>query len=106
MEETCIFCRIIQKKIPAKIVHEDDTCMSFYDVNPKARLHLLMIPKKHLATLKDVDENDEPVLGHMMKIASDVAKKLDLADYKLKMSVGKKAGQVVFHIHLHLMSVD
>ena len=78
--------------------------MAFHDINPRAKTHLLIIPKKHLETMKEVSANDEVTLGHMLATASSLAKKFALEDYKLQISTGKAAGQEVFHIHLHLMS--
>ncbi len=106
MADQCIFCKIISKEIPSKLEHEDDLCVAFHDIHPRARVHLLVIPKKHMETLKDMEIADEKTLGRMMKVASDLAKKFNLEDYKLLMSVGKKAGQEIFHAHLHVMSVD
>ena len=78
--------------------------MAFHDINPRAKTHLLIIPKKHIATMKEVQASDEATLGRMLATASDLAKKHNLEDYKLQISTGKAAGQEVFHIHLHLMS--
>lgn len=102
----CIFCKIIAKEIPSKMEYEDDLCVAFHDIHPRVRVHLLIIPTKHLETLKEMEVGDEPALGRMMKVASELAKKFQLNDYKLMMSVGKLAGQEIFHAHLHVMSVD
>lgn len=99
----CIFCKIIEQEVPAKIEYEDDLCMVFHDIQPKARVHLLVIPKKHIATLKELEETDEEIVGRMMKVAQEMGEKCNLQSYKLLMNVGKEAGQVVFHIHLHVM---
>ena len=100
----CIFCKIVAKQIPSKQEHEDDLCMAFHDINPRAKKHILVIPKKHIPTMKDVSGDDEAALGRMMMVASNLAKKHNMEDYRLLMSTGKGAGQEVFHIHLHLMS--
>lgn len=103
--ETCIFCKIINREIPAnKLEHEDDLCMAFHDISPRSKTHILIIPKKHIPTMKEMETEDEAVLGRMMKTASDLAKKHGLNDYRLLISTGKGAGQEVFHVHLHLMS--
>lgn len=102
--DDCIFCKIVAKQIPSKTEHEDDLCMAFHDINPRAKKHLLIVPKKHISTMKDVSVEDEPTLGRMMKVASDLAKNHGMEDYKLMISTGKGAGQEVFHVHLHLMS--
>lgn len=100
----CIFCKIVKKQIPSKQEYEDELCMAFHDINPRAQTHLLIIPKKHISTMKDVSADDEDTLGRMLKTASDLGKKFNLENYKLLISTGKGAGQEVFHIHLHLMS--
>ncbi len=102
----CIFCQIIAKTIPAKTEYEDDLCLAFHDINPRARIHLLIIPKKHHDTIKQIEASDEPAYGRIMKVARDLAAKFQLEDYKLQISVGKKAGQEIFHVHMHLLSVD
>lgn len=106
MGDKCIFCKIIDKEVPSKIEFEDDKCFAFHDINPRAKTHLLVIPKKHIPTLKDMANEDEPIMGRMFSVARDMAKKFNLEDYRLLMSVGRKAGQEVFHIHLHVMSVE
>ncbi len=100
----CVFCKIIAKEIPSKLEHEDDLCVAFHDINPRAKKHILIIPKKHIGTMKDVTAEDEPTLGRMLMVASELAKKHGMNDYRLLISTGKGAGQEVFHVHLHLMS--
>ena len=102
----CIFCKIVSKEIPAKIEHEDVQTVVFHDIHPKAKTHLLVIPKKHISTMRDLEENDELLMGYLMKKAADIAKKLNIEHYKLQINVGEQAGQVVFHLHVHLMSAD
>lgn len=104
MDSDCIFCKIIAKQIPCKLEHEDDLCMAFHDINPRAKTHLLVIPKKHIATIKDMADSDELTMGRIIKVARDLGKKFNLENYKLQISVGKAAGQEVFHVHLHLTS--
>jgi len=104
MADKCIFCRIVAKEVPSKIEYEDDQCIAFHDINPRAKTHLLVIPKKHIPTLKDMTDDDEALMGRLFKVARDIAKKFNLSDYRLLMSVGKEAGQVVWHVHLHVMS--
>lgn len=104
MQDDCVFCKIIDKKIPSRTEYEDDFCICFHDINPRAKTHLLIIPKKHVATVKDLNPSDESAMGRMITVASQMGKKLGLNDYKLLISVGEKAGQEVFHIHMHLLS--
>lgn len=102
----CIFCKIIQKEIPAEIVFEDDEIIAFKDIHPKAKTHLLIIPKKHIDTIKDLNENeaDEMLVGKMALVARNIAREKNLDGYQLLFNVGKSAGQIIFHVHLHLMS--
>ena len=102
--EDCVFCKIINKEIPSKIEYEDELCMAFHDINPRAKTHILIIPKKHIPTIKDMEDTDEPSMGRLIKVARDLASKCSLNDYRLLISVGKGAGQEIFHVHLHLMS--
>lgn len=101
----CLFCKIIAKTIPATIVYEDDQVLAFRDISPKAPTHILIIPKKHIATINDIDNNDTNLLGHMLQIAKQLARDEKLADdgYRLVMNCNADGGQTVFHIHLHLL---
>ena len=101
---TSIFSKIIAKEVPAQIEYEDDLCIVFHDINPKTRVHLLIVPKKPIATIMDAEDEDQALLGHLILIARNIAKKMSLDGYKLLFNVGEKGGQVVFHIHLHLMA--
>jgi len=98
-----IFTKIINKEIPAKFEYEDDKCIVIHDQNPKSAVHLLIIPKKPIPTIMDVADEDQELMGHLVLIARDVAKKLSLDGYKLQYNVGSKGGQEVFHIHMHLL---
>lgn len=102
----CIFCKIIQKDLPSDMIFESDEIVTFKDIHPKARTHLLIVPKKHIPTINDLNETeqDELLVGKMMLVARDLAKELNLSGYNLQFNVGKSAGQEVFHIHLHLIS--
>lgn len=99
----CIFCKIITKSIPTDIVYEDDKCIAINDIHPKDDTHMLILPKKHISTVADADESDEPLLGHLLVTAKRIAKEKQLIGYKLLINVGKEGGQEVFHIHLHLI---
>ena len=102
----CVFCQIINKEISSEIVYEDDEIIAFNDINPKAKTHVLIVPKKHIDTIKDLkeDEEDEILVGKMVLVARNIAKERNLDGYQLLFNVGKSAGQIIFHIHLHLMS--
>ncbi|EKE16097.1 MAG: Histidine triad protein [uncultured bacterium] len=101
----CIFCKIIQKNIPADIVFENDDIVAFKDIHPIAPVHILLIPKKHIASINDLSEQDTNLIGKMIMEAKNLAKKLDIAEdgYKLLFRVGENGGQEVSHIHLHLI---
>lgn len=103
MDQNCIFCRIVAGTIPAKELYRDDEVVAFQDINPQAPFHALVIPTKHLSTLNDADSVDQAVLGKLMLVAKQVANAAGYNDYKVQMNCGKGAGQVVFHIHLHVL---
>lgn len=102
----CIFCRIIEKKIPATIVHEDDYAVAFEDLNPKAPVHTLIVPKKHIADIHSITVADRELVGHLFFVARSLAsqKGLDKRGYRMVINNGVDAGQTVFHIHLHLLA--
>ncbi len=104
--DDCIFCKIINKEIPSDAVYEDNEIIAFNDISPKAKTHVLIVPKKHINTIKDLkeDEQDEILAGKMVVVARNIAKEKNLDGYQLLFNVGKSAGQIIFHIHLHLMS--
>jgi len=101
----CLFCAINDKTIPATIVYEDDTVLAFRDIAPQAPTHILVIPKKHISTLNDIEQVDETLLGHMVHTAKKLAADEGLADngYRLIMNCNADSGQTVFHIHLHIV---
>ena len=100
----CVFCSIANGKIPARKVLETDDIVAFHDLNPAAPVHVLVIPRKHIATLDDAVEADAALLGRMLLAAREVAKKSALSSgYRVVMNVQAGAGQSVFHIHLHVL---
>lgn len=100
----CIFCKIIGGELPSEKVYEDDVTVVFKDIHPKARVHLLIVPKVHIPTLLHVKEGEEYVFSQLFTAANSVAKRLELEGFRLVMNVGEKGGQEIFHIHLHLMA--
>ncbi|MBL4694220.1 histidine triad nucleotide-binding protein [Candidatus Gracilibacteria bacterium] len=100
----CVFCKIIAGELPADVSFEDDKVVVFASIDPKAKTHLLIVPRKHIRTIAEMEEGDEILVGHMVKIGKEVAAKLGLKGYKLNFNVGEGGGQEVFHIHLHLLS--
>jgi len=103
MMTDCLFCKIVNKVVDAEIVYEDDVCVAFNDINPKARVHVLIVPRKHISTIADMEEGDEVIIGHLVKVAKQIAQEQKCKGYKLLFNVGREAGQIIFHIHLHLM---
>jgi histidine triad (HIT) family protein len=105
MPVDCIFCRIAAGEIPAKIVREDEATIAFRDVNPQAPTHILVIPRRHIASIEEIGEKDAPLIGALFIAARDVASRERIADagYRLVINVGPDAGQTVPHIHLHVL---
>jgi histidine triad (HIT) family protein len=103
--DECIFCKIINKEIPAKIVYEDDRILVFDDINPQAPVHVLLIPKEHFVSLNDIPEEKEDLLGHILSKARQVAsdKGIKESGYRIVLNTGRDSGQDVFHIHFHVL---
>ncbi len=100
----CIFCRIIDKQIPAKIVFEDEDMLVFHDIQPKAPVHLLLIPKKHIASLAHTEPEDTLLLGKLLAKTRQLAEESGLSNgYKVLINTGEGGGQEVFHLHLHIL---
>ena len=102
---SCLFCKIVAGEIPATVVYEDDDIIAFHDINPQAPTHLLIIPKLHIATIDDADESHEKLLGRMVLTAKKLAHTEGLGEkgYRLVFNVNSGGGQMVYHIHLHLI---
>ena len=103
--EDCLFCKIVAGEIPADIVYESDTAIAFRDINPQAPTHVLIIPRRHIATINDIAEEDQSLVGSLYTAAREIAQKDGIADvgYRVVMNCNEAAGQTVFHIHLHLV---
>lgn len=101
----CIFCKIMNKEMDADLRYEDEELIAFDDIHPKAPIHILIIPKKHIATLNDVSDEETLLVGKMMQAAKKIAKKLEIAEdgYRVVMNCNRQGGQEVFHIHLHFL---
>ncbi len=101
----CLFCKIIAREIPATIVYEDERAVAFRDIHPQAPTHVLVVPRTHVATIDEIEEDHEADIGHLMRVASKVAAKEGLTPrgYRTVMNCGEEAGQSVFHVHLHLL---
>lgn len=104
MSGKTIFKRIIDKEIPAKIIHEDDLCLAFHDVNPQAPTHVLVIPKKEIPSLVELSADDQKLLGHLLLVAQKLAAELGLTNgYRVVINCGPDGGQSVDHLHVHLL---
>jgi histidine triad (HIT) family protein len=104
MASGCIFCRIVAGEIPAKRVFEDEQVLAFADLNPQAPVHLLVIPKQHIASHADVEREHAPLLGHLMAVAAELAEAQGLAKgYRLVINTGPDGGQTVDHLHMHVL---
>jgi len=101
----CVFCKIVRKEIPADIVYENDDVLAFRDAHPIAPVHILVIPKKHIASVTDISEGDTALMGKLIVAAKKIASDLNISKkgYKLLIRVGEHGGQEVQHIHLHLI---
>lgn len=102
----CIFCKIIDRDIPTEFLKENDELVVFKDIHPLAPIHLLIVPKKHIRSINDLNENDRPLVGSLIMTAQEMAKQLsvDKSGYRLFFNVEKGGGQEIFHLHLHLIS--
>lgn len=103
---SCIFCQIVAKTQPADIVFEDDELLVFKDIQPKAPIHVLLIPKSHIVTVNDLEDEHIPLMGKLFTIAKQLATQWDIAaqGYRLMVNVGRGGGQVIDHLHMHLLS--
>jgi histidine triad (HIT) family protein len=102
---SCLFCKIIAGEIPSKKIYEDDRLFAFQDVNPQAPLHALIVPRQHIATVNDLTEKDDGLVGLMVRRAAAIAKErgFDGSGYRTVFNCNSQAGQSVFHIHLHVL---
>ncbi|NKB86862.1 MAG: HIT domain-containing protein [Acidobacteria bacterium] len=106
MSDNCLFCKIAAGDIPAKIVFEDDRAIAFEDISPQAPLHVLVVPRKHIATLNDLQPEDTELAGHLVQVAAKIAadRGHDNSGYRTVFNCNADGGQTVFHIHLHLLA--
>ncbi|KJJ84043.1 histidine triad (HIT) protein [Candidatus Omnitrophus magneticus] len=101
----CLFCKIVNKEIPAQIVYEDDRVIAFEDISPQAPVHVLVIPRRHLATTLELKEEDESLTGHLIVVGNKIAADRGVAEkgFRMVMNCNREAGQTVFHVHLHVL---
>jgi histidine triad (HIT) family protein len=100
----CLFCKIIKKEIPAEILYENEKCMVIKDKFPQSPFHILILPKKHIDSISNIQETDLDIISSLIWTAKKMGEKYSLKGYKLLWNVNKEGGQEIFHIHLHLMS--
>jgi histidine triad (HIT) family protein len=100
----CIFCKIIEGTIPSKPVYQDERVFAFTDINPKAPVHLLVVPREHIASLTDANNDKKELLGHLLRVAAEIAANRGLGKgYRVVVNTGEDGGQTVDHLHLHLL---
>lgn len=106
VDPSCIFCQIALHQASARIVYEDEEFMVFHDKYPKAELHLLFIPKRHIPSLKETTDDDTHMLGKLIRLVAKIAEKMGVSDYGYKTVIhtGRGGGQEIFHLHIHLLS--
>ncbi|MCX5719404.1 MAG: histidine triad nucleotide-binding protein [Nitrospirae bacterium] len=102
---SCIFCKIIERKLPAKIIYEDEHVIAFEDINPQAPVHTLIIPKKHIPTIFDLKEEDSNLVAHILNIANKIANDEGIAQrgFRVVTNCNPESGQSVYHIHFHVL---
>ena len=105
MSKDCPFCKIIAKEIPSKTVYEDEQAVAFEDINPQAPTHILVLPRRHVASLNEITAEDAALVGHLHIVAAKIARERGIAEsgYRTVVNNGRGAGQSVFHLHLHLL---
>jgi len=105
MTDDCIFCKIIRDETPSDKVYEDETVVAFEDIHPAAPTHILIVPKNHIASINAMEPDDEKTVGHLFTVARKLAKQLGVSEsgYRLIINTGPDSGQVVYHLHLHLL---
>jgi histidine triad (HIT) family protein len=103
--DDCLFCKIIERKIPSTIVYEDERVLAFNDIDPQAPTHVLIVPKRHISTLNDIGTEDDRIVGELVRRAATIAKERGFSEvgYRTLFNTNRGAGQSVFHIHLHLL---
>jgi histidine triad (HIT) family protein len=103
MADDCLFCKIVRREIPAKLVYEGDDCIAFRDIDPKAPVHILVVPRQHVASLNEAE--DSALVGRLALVAAEIARQEGVAEsgYRTVFNTNRDAGQTVFHLHLHLL---
>lgn len=100
----CLFCSFVSRAIPVSPVYEDDDYIVLDDIHPKSRIHMLLIPKRHIATISDMEDIDQNLIGGLFVIARNLAREMSIPGYKLQFNVWKDGGQEIMHVHLHMLA--
>lgn len=100
----CVFCKIIKKELPSEIIYENRQFIAFKDIQPKAKMHILVVPKKHIQSISHLENKDKELIAGLILTARKIAKEKNLKGYKLLINVGREGGQIVDHLHLHLLA--
>lgn len=103
-DANCLFCKIIKGDIPSNKVYEDNFCYAFYDIDPQAPTHFLVIPKAHIASVAEITKHNSALVAHIFEVIAKVSKELGLESYRVVSNCGEQAGQSVFHLHFHVLS--
>jgi histidine triad (HIT) family protein len=103
--QECIFCKIVKKEVPTEeILYENEKVVAFKDINPRAPIHLLIVPKKHIDSVKTLEDSDRELVGELIMVAKKIAKEKGIEGYKLVFNVGREGGQIIEHLHLHFLA--
>ena len=100
----CLFCKIVAGEIPSKKLYEDDLCYAFYDIDPQAPTHFLVIPKQHIPSAAAVTSENSAVVGHIFEVSAKLTRELGLESFRVVSNIGEQAGQSVFHLHFHVLA--
>ena len=103
-DENCLFCKIIAGEIPSNKVYEDDLCYAFYDIEPQAPVHFLVVPKEHIGSAREITAENNAIVGHCFAVIAQICQQLDLESYRVVNNCGDQAGQTVKHLHFHVLS--
>ena len=102
--DNCLFCKIIAGDIPSKKAYEDDLCLAFYDIDPQAPVHFLVIPKEHIGSVAEVTADNSAVVAHIFEVIAKLTKEMGIESYRVVSNIGEQAGQSVRHLHFHVLS--
>lgn len=102
--DNCLFCKIIAGDIPSKKAYEDDLCLAFYDIDPQAPVHFLVVPKEHIGSVAEVTADNSAVVAHIFEVIAKLTREMGIESYRVVSNIGEQAGQSVRHLHFHVLS--